>query len=76
MAYNCSPLFQKIRPNNNPMDIVKMNRAQLYGGFLQYDQYCFQKQALNCIKNGWEYFVGKNKSLEPGVGVLISWISS
>ena len=32
----------------------------------------FQKQALNCIKKWLGYFVGKNKSLEPGVGVLIS----
>lgn len=76
MTYYISPLFQKIKPNINPMAIVKMNRTELYAGFLQYDQYCFQKQAFNCTKNGWEYLVGKNKLLEPGVGVLASLISS
>lgn len=47
MTYVFSPLFQKISPKRVPTTMVKKSRMALYGGFLQYDQCCFQKQALN-----------------------------
>lgn len=72
--YLLEPISQNIVPNKTAMTAVKRNLTAVYGGFLQYDKFCFQRQALHCVKKGCEYRVGKNKSSEPGGGVLNSSI--
>jgi hypothetical protein len=70
VAYNLDPRSQNIVPNIKAIKVVKRNLTAVYGGFLQYDQCCFHKQAIHCVTNDVEYFVGKQRSVEPGAGVL------
>ncbi|KAJ9553694.1 LOW QUALITY PROTEIN: hypothetical protein OSB04_017739 [Centaurea solstitialis] len=51
----------KIIPNMIPITVVIKNRTALYCVCLQYDKRCFHKQALHCVKNDREYFVGKRR---------------
>lgn len=56
------------------MKVVNNSLTALYGGFRQYDQCCFHRQAIHWVKNDCEYCVGKYKSFEPGGGVHNSLI--
>lgn len=73
-AYIFEPRSQKIVPNIRDMKIVKLNLTAVYEVFRQYDQCCFQRQAMHWVRNGWEYCVGKYKSFVPGWGTLSSLI--
>lgn len=68
------PTPQNIVPNNSAITTVKKKFTAIYGGFLQHDKRCFQRQAKHCITKDCEYLVGNNKSLEPSWGVLNSFI--
>ena len=69
-------MSQNMVPNNKAMTVVKKSLTAVYGGFLQYDRCCFQRQALHWLMNDCEYFVGKFKSGEPGGAILRSLIMS
>lgn len=42
-------------PNNKAMITVKKNLTAVYEGFLQYDNFCFQRQAMHCVGKDLEY---------------------
>lgn len=73
--YLSEPRFQNTVPNIKAMNVVNISLTAVYFGFRQYDKCCFQRQAMNWVKNDWEYWVGKCKSFEPGAGVLSSLIN-
>ena len=75
-TYNRPPLSQKMTPNKTPIITVIKNLMALNFEFLQYDQCCFQKQALHWVAKLVEYWVGKWRSVEPGCGVLSSLMRS
>jgi hypothetical protein len=74
--YLLVPRFQNIVPNIKAINAVNNSLTAVYLGFLQYDKFCFHRQAMNWVKNGWEYRVGKYKSFEPAAGVLIPLINA
>ena len=74
--YLLEPISQNIVPNNRAMNVVNKSLTALYGGFRQYDRFCFQRQAIHWVKKDCEYFVGKYKSLEPAGGVPSSLIKA
>jgi len=49
IIYLLVPRSQNIVPNNKAMINVKNNLTALYGGFLQYDKFCFHRQAMHCV---------------------------
>lgn len=51
-------------------------RVALYPGFIQNDQYCFQKLAMHCVVKFLEYFFGNERSSVPGAGMQRSFMSS
>jgi len=55
---------------------MKIIRTKLYEGVLQYDKFCFQRQALNCSQNFCGYRVGKLRLLVPKGGILKRLMSS
>lgn len=59
LTHNLNPRFQNIVPNNNAMNVVKRSLTAVYNGLRQYDQCCFHKQAMDWVRNGCEYCVGK-----------------
>jgi hypothetical protein len=63
-------------PKMRAMTVVKKILVAVYDGFLQYDLCCFHKQAMYCVVKGCEYWFGKNRSLDPGGGVLSSLIKA
>lgn len=75
-SYVFPPFFQNMVPNRRPTKLVMIMRVVLYPGFLQNDQYCFQKLAMHCVVKFWEYFVGNERSFVPGAGMLSSFIRS
>jgi len=63
-------------PNIKAMTVVDNSLTALYGGFRQYDQCCFHRQAMHWVKKDCEYRVGKYRSFEPGGGALSSSIKA
>lgn len=66
-------LFAWFRNNTaNTIEDTSTNviRTELYEGLLQYDKYCFHKQALNCTQKFWAKQVGKLSCFESADGML------
>lgn len=59
ISYLLEPRFQNIVPNINAVKAVNESLTALYAGFRQYDRFCFQRQAKNCVKNDCGYWVWK-----------------
>ena len=76
IAYTFFPSLQKMVPNIRAMTVVKKILVAVYDGLRQYDLCCFHRQAMHCVMKGCEYLVGKNKSFEPGGGLLSSLIKA
>jgi len=79
LTYNFIPCFQKRTANTVDEITINIMRVKLYEGLLQYDKYCFHRQALNCPQPFCGKRVGKCKSVESGGGLLrcltSSWLS-
>jgi hypothetical protein len=67
-------MSQNIVPKSGAITVVYKYLTAVYEGFLQYDVLCFHKQAKHCVRKFWEYYVGKDRSLESSGGFLSSVI--
>jgi len=47
LTYYLPPRSQNIVPNIRAVTVVERNLTAVYGGFRQYDQCCFHKQAIH-----------------------------
>jgi len=66
------PKFKKMVLNMRATTVVKKILVAVYEGFLQYDLFCFHRQAMHCAWKDCEYWVGKYESFDLRGGLLSS----